>query len=104
MNASLARLFLFVLLLAGIGCRRQPDQTSGPAPEPEPEPAVSLPEGPGLRVLFLGNSLTAGNDLPALVQAMARAGGQTLHVHAHTPGGVSLEDHWQQGHSRRLLA
>ena len=25
-----------------------------------------------LRVLFLGNSLTAGNDVPALVQAMAQ--------------------------------
>jgi hypothetical protein len=42
------------------------------------------------RVLFVGNSLTAANDLPGMV---ARVGG--FDVVARTPGGYSLEDHWQ---------
>ncbi len=56
-----------------------------------------------LRVLFIGNSLTASNDLPALVQAMARGGGIDLQYEACTPGGVHLEDHWNDGHCRKLL-
>jgi lysophospholipase L1-like esterase len=56
-----------------------------------------------LRVLFIGNSLTASNDLPAMVQAMARLRGVELRYEACTPGGASLEDHWNDGHCRRLL-
>ncbi len=41
-----------------------------------------------LRVLFLGNSLTAGHDVPALVQAMARLQGVDLQYTALTPGGL----------------
>jgi hypothetical protein len=41
------------------------------------------------RVLFVGNSLTAANDLPAMV---ARLGGFDVQVRA--PGGYALEDHW----------
>jgi hypothetical protein len=41
------------------------------------------------RVLFIGNSLTAANDLPAMV---ARIGGYETDVRA--PGGYALEDHW----------
>jgi len=46
------------------------------------------------RVLFVGNSLTAGNDLPLLVEALSVAGGRPLAVESVTYGGVSLEDHW----------
>jgi hypothetical protein len=60
--------------------------------------------GPVQRVLFIGNSLTAGNDLPQLVQAMAAAGGKRLQVEALTPGGFSLEDHWTKGTARKKLA
>lgn len=56
-----------------------------------------------IRVLFLGNSLTAGHDVPAIVQAMAKAGGRRLTFHAVTPGGVSLEDHWQDPSTRDVL-
>jgi protocatechuate 3,4-dioxygenase beta subunit len=57
-----------------------------------------------IRILFLGNSLTAGNDLPAMVQAMAQAGGVRVACQARTPGGASLEDQWQDGAARQLLA
>jgi hypothetical protein len=46
------------------------------------------------RVLFVGNSLTEGNELPLLVEALSQAGGRPLAVDSVTRGGVSLEDHW----------
>ncbi len=63
-----------------------------------------LPPGSELHVLFLGNSLTASNDLPALVQSMAATGNVRLIYRAITPGGVSLEDHWHNGEGRTALA
>ena len=56
--------------------------------------------GPGdgtLTVLFIGNSLTASNDLPVLTREVAVAGGTLLAFVVTAPGGVSLEDHWNAG-------
>lgn len=53
--------------------------------------------GPGGRVLFIGNSLTAWNDLPLLVEAMAKAKGLPLSCESVTYDDVSLEDHWNRG-------
>jgi hypothetical protein len=55
-----------------------------------------------LRVLFLGNSLTAGNDVPALVQAMAQLQGVDVQYAAMHPGGYAIEDHWRDGHQALL--
>ena len=41
-------------------------------------------------VLFLGNSYTNRNDLPALVEGLATAGGHTLVTDRNTPGGNTL--------------
>ena len=50
---------------------------------------------PRLHVLFLGNSLTAANDLPQLVAAIgARSGRVDVDYETVAPGGVNLEDHW----------
>jgi hypothetical protein len=58
-----------------------------------------------LRVLFIGNSLTYANDLPALVAAFAEAGGEKPPVvRSVVAGGFSLEDHWQQGNARKAIA
>jgi hypothetical protein len=57
-----------------------------------------------LRVLFVGNSLTATNDLPAKVGALATATGRKLEYQAITFGGFNLEDHWNQGDARAALA
>ena len=60
---------------------------------------------PRLRVLFVGNSLTAANNLPARVQAIARSVGEIdLEVASYTPGGYALEDHWADGTARKLVA
>jgi len=48
----------------------------------------------GNLVLFIGNSLTAGNDLPLLVEALSVAGGRPLRAESVVYGGVNLEDHW----------
>ena len=55
-----------------------------------------------VRVLFLGNSLTAGNDVPALVQAMAQLNGTNIQYATVAPGGYAIEDHWRDGHQSLL--
>jgi hypothetical protein len=57
----------------------------------------------GVRILFIGNSLTGYNDLPRLVQAMAAAGKVGIQVAAENRGGFSLEDHWQAQSAQKLL-
>ena len=60
---------------------------------------------PVLRVLFIGNSLTASNGLPAMVEALSRAkGAKTVEATAVTANNFSLEDHWNQGPARATLA
>lgn len=49
------------------------------------------------RVLFVGNSLTFWNDLPLLVEAMAKARGIGIACEAATGPDLSLEDHWTRG-------
>jgi hypothetical protein len=58
-----------------------------------------------LRVLFIGNSLTAANDLPGTVESLSRARGDlTLEATAITASNFSLEDHWNQGSARATVA
>ena len=58
-----------------------------------------------LRVLFVGNSLTATNDLPATVAALGRASRlRDVEVRTIAPGGFALEDHWRLGEAPRVLA
>jgi hypothetical protein len=57
-----------------------------------------------LRVLFLGNSLTATNDLPAAVARLAGRAGRRLEYRTVAPGGYALEDHWNNHESRAALA
>ncbi len=55
-------------------------------------------------MLFIGNSLTYANDLPLMVQALARAAGQDLEVRTLAPGGTALDDHWNDGSTLRVIA
>ncbi|MBL0315802.1 MAG: hypothetical protein IPP69_08490 [Flavobacteriales bacterium] len=56
-----------------------------------------------LRVLFLGNSYTAVNDLPDLVAQVAAGKGKTLIHSANTPGGYSYEQHAQNATTLDLI-
>ena len=57
-----------------------------------------------LRVLFVGNSLTDTNDLPAVVATLARGLGTEIEYRTIAPGGTSLEDHWNAGQVPAELA
>ena len=46
-----------------------------------------------VRILFIGNSLTSANNLPAMVAAIADSRGLDLITEAHTPGGARLRNH-----------
>jgi hypothetical protein len=54
-------------------------------------------------VLFVGNSLTYANDMPFIVQALAKSAGEKLDVAQETLGGANLEDHWKHGGARRRI-
>jgi hypothetical protein len=57
-----------------------------------------------LRILFIGNSLTATNDLPAVLEAFARAQGVTIETRTVAFPDHSLEDHWNRREARRAIA
>jgi hypothetical protein len=50
-----------------------------------------------VKVLFIGNSLTAANDLPALVGRIADAAGRSFEYRTLLRPNYSLEDHWYTG-------
>lgn len=54
---------------------------------------VSCSPEPELRVLFIGNSYTASNDLPGMVRDLASSAGHHVEVAARAPGGWWLRDH-----------
>jgi len=56
-----------------------------------------------VRILFIGNSLTGANDLPALVQQLAADANRAVACRAVAYGGYSLEDHWNRGDARRAI-
>ena len=57
-----------------------------------------------LHVLFVGNSLTYTNDLPAMVAAFAEAQDQAFEYETVAFPNFSLQDHWYQGDAREALA
>jgi hypothetical protein len=57
-----------------------------------------------MRVLFIGNSLTTVNDVPALVGQLAAASAQRYEYRTVAFNGYSLEDHWNRGDAQRAIA
>lgn len=58
-----------------------------------------------LRVLFVGNSLTYTNDLPAVVEAFAKATRQIRFAYKTIAfPDFSLEDHWNREDARNAIA
>jgi hypothetical protein len=65
--------------------------------EPDPDPT--------LRILFIGNSLTSANNLPAIVQRLSHSDpSRSVVVSSVAFGGYSLEDHWNRGDAQRAIA
>lgn len=63
-------------------------------------------QGAGIaRVLFVGNSYTFANDMPAMLSAMsgASAGAVRIETGAVVQPGATLEDHWLAGNVRKAI-
>jgi hypothetical protein len=56
-----------------------------------------------LKVLFIGNSFTARNDLPGLIARLAAARGKTLEHRLISAGGASLRTHWNAGEALKAI-
>lgn len=57
-----------------------------------------------IHVLFLGNSYTYFNDLPAIFTELAKAGNQQkVDAMMVAPGGVRLKDHWDKAEAHAAL-
>jgi len=69
----------------------------------QPSPA-SAPLPPPTGVLFVGNSLTCQNDLPAMVCLLARSVGCRLVCESVAWPDFGLEQHWQSGEARKAIA
>jgi hypothetical protein len=90
------RLLHFLLLLGtlGFGCANDPAGVS-----------VGERNENGLNVLFIGNSLTYWNDLPAIIAALADSAKvkPLSWVQVAFPD-FALEDHWAEGSAVRSCA
>lgn len=59
----------------------------------------------GLRILFVGNSLTSANDLPGLVERLGRSDpSRAVVVRSVAYPDYSLEDHWNRGDAQQAIA
>ena len=67
---------------------------------------LNVPNAPKpLRVLFIGNSLTYANDLPSVVQALAKTAGKRRFSYKTIAfPNFSLEDHWNKQDARKAIA
>ena len=87
-------------------CGSPPPEPPVTPPPPPPAPTVGNPPpiGAGARVLFIGNSLTQGNDLPGMVLDLAEAADLDWEVQAQLVGGAGLENHWVSGARERIAS
>ena len=83
-----ALLFVLAAAFAGVAC--------APAAGCDPHDAC-------LRVLFVGNSYTQVNDLPATFAALARAGGHRVDVGMAAEGGQTLSGHTTSSNTQSQL-
>lgn len=58
-----------------------------------------------LNILFIGNSLTSGNDLPGMLEALIDSTDfGRVHIESLTRGNFALEDHWALTNAPKVIA
>jgi hypothetical protein len=57
-----------------------------------------------MKLLFIGNSFTARNNLPGLIAQLAGARGKSLQHRLISAGGASLRMHWNAGKALEAIA
>jgi hypothetical protein len=67
------------------------------AAHPEDKMATGIRGSAPLKVLFIGNSFTARNNLPGLIAELAAARGKIVEHRLISAGGASLRTHWNAG-------
>jgi hypothetical protein len=85
------------MILAGIACSL--------AAPPAIAQQADVPAGTGqaTAVLFVGNSLTYVNNLPALLRALGDAQGVAITTETWAEPGGTLADRWREGHVAEAL-
>ncbi len=56
-----------------------------------------------MKVLFVGNSFTARNNVPGLIAQLAEARGKKLEYKLISAGGASLRMHWNKGAAQKAM-
>jgi hypothetical protein len=59
--------------------------------------AEARPDDVPRKILFIGNSFTARNDLPGLIERLAAARRKSFQHRVISAGGASLRQHWNAG-------
>jgi hypothetical protein len=65
--------------------------------------AIKRRKGAPLKVLFIGNSFTARNDLPGLIARLAETRDKGLEHRLISAGGASLRTHWNAGEALKAI-
>src|SRR5262245_12715236 len=65
--------------------------------------ATRIRKSASAKVLFIGNSFTARNDLPGLIADLAAARGRSLQHRLISAGGASLRRHWNAGEALKAI-
>jgi hypothetical protein len=56
-----------------------------------------------VKVLFIGNSYTYFNNLPGMLEQLAKSAGMTIETRMVVEGGATLQDHWEEGKALKVI-
>src|SRR5687768_9547834 len=66
-------------------------------------PAQTPATAKTLKILFIGNSLTYSNDLPAVIADIVKSEHQQISYKTIAYANFSLEDHWHSGEAMKAI-
>jgi hypothetical protein len=98
---GLLNIRLLVIALAFQNCNEPGEELTNPQPTPPAGKPIEITKTGS--VLFVGNSLTYSNDLPALVSNEALKRGIELKVRSITAANTAISDHWESGEVHKAM-